>query len=69
MSEEKTIELNTKLQKIATELEGLTVLEMADLASYPEDKFGVMAMPVASSAPAASAESGPVEEKRLRPFC
>ena len=54
-------ELNEKMQKIATELETLTVLEMAELAKYLEDKFGVTA--VVSAAPAAGAAAGPVEEK------
>ena len=54
-------ELNEKMQKIATELEKLTVLEMAELAKYLEEKFGVTAM--AAAAPAAGAAAGPVEEK------
>jgi large subunit ribosomal protein L7/L12 len=55
-------ELNEKMQKIATELEALTVLEMAELAKHLEDKFGVTAM--AAAAPAATgAAAGPVEEK------
>ena len=45
--------LNEKLQKIAAEIEKLTVVEMADLAKYLEEKFGVSAMPVATTAPAA----------------
>lgn len=57
--------LNEKLQKIAAEIEKLTVVEMADLAKYLEEKFGVSAMPVATTAPAAvSADaSGAKEEK------
>jgi len=55
-------ELNEKMQKIATELESLTVIEMAELAKYLEDKFGVTA--IAAAAPvAAGAAAGPVEEK------
>ncbi|KKQ01762.1 MAG: 50S ribosomal protein L7/L12 [Candidatus Roizmanbacteria bacterium GW2011_GWA2_36_23] len=56
--------LNEKLQKIAVEIEGLTVVEMADLAKYLEDKFGVSAMPVAaaSNAPLAGAPAA-AEEK------
>ncbi len=56
------VKLNEKLQKIATEVEGLTTLEMADLAKYLEEKFGVSAMPMASAAPAAAA-AAPAEEK------
>lgn len=63
MSETK---LSEKLQKIATELEGLTTLEMAELAKYLEEKFGVSAMPAvaAVAAPAAgAAPAGQQEEK------
>jgi large subunit ribosomal protein L7/L12 len=71
MSEEQTdkkIELSDKLQKIAEEIEKLTVLEVADLASYLEDKFGVSAMPMVAGAAApaaggADAEGAPAEEK------
>lgn len=55
-------ELSEKIQKIATEIEGMTVLEMAELAKYLEDKFGVSAIPaVAAAAPAAA--GAPAEEK------
>lgn len=55
-------ELSEKLNKIAKEIEGLTVLEMADLSKYLEEKFGVSAMPMmAQAAPAAGA--APAEEK------
>lgn len=58
------VKLNEKLQKIATEIEGLTTLEMADLAKYLEDKFGVSAMPMAAAAPAgAAAPAAAAEEK------
>lgn len=61
MSETKLAE---KLQKIATEIEALTVVEMADLAKYLEEKFGVSAMPVAAAAPAAAgAPAAAAEEK------
>jgi len=69
MAEEKTtVELNDKLQKIATAIEGLTVLEMADLAKYLEETFGVSAMPMMAAggagAPAgAGADAAPAEEK------
>ena len=60
------VKLSDKLQKIATEIEKLTALELADLASYLEDKFGVSAMPM-MAAPAAGgaagAEAEPAEEK------
>ena len=57
------IKLSEKLEKIAKEIEALTVVEMADLASYLEDKFGVTAMPVAASGAPAGAAAAPVEEK------
>ncbi|MBI1863225.1 50S ribosomal protein L7/L12 [Candidatus Microgenomates bacterium] len=56
-------DLSDKLQKIATEIEGLTVVEVSELASYLEEKFGVTAM-AAVAAPAAGAAAGePAEEK------
>jgi len=59
------VKLNEKLQKIATELEGLTTLEMADLAKYLEEKFGVSAMPMAVAAPAAApAEASTNKEEK-----
>jgi len=61
MSETK---LSEKLEKIVKEIEGLTVLEMADLTKYLEDKFGVTAMPAAAAAaPAAAAATPAAEEK------
>ncbi len=56
-------ELNEKMQKIATELETLTVLEMAELAKYLEEKFGVTAMAAVAAPAAGGAAAGPVEEK------
>ncbi|HNQ31116.1 MAG TPA: 50S ribosomal protein L7/L12 [Candidatus Woesebacteria bacterium] len=58
------VQLNEKLQKIAQEIEGLTVVEVADLAAYLEDKFGVTAMAaVAAPAAGAAAAGAPAEEK------
>jgi len=59
------IALSDKLAKIAKELEALTVVEMADLSKYLEEKFGVSAMPMAAAAPAAGAPAAgaPSEEK------
>ena len=51
------IKLSEKLEKIANEIEKLTVVEMADLAKYLEEKFGVSALPVAAAAPAAEEKS------------
>jgi len=56
------IKLSEKLQKIASEIETLTVVEMAELAKYLEEKFGVSAMPVAA-APVAGGTAPAAEEK------
>lgn len=61
-----TKELTGKLAKLATEIEGLTVLELSELSSYLEEKFGVSSAPmmVAGGAPAgAGASAEPAEEK------
>ncbi len=55
------LKLSEKLQKIATEIEKLTVIEVADLAKYLEEKFGVSAMPVAAAS--TQAATAPAEEK------
>lgn len=67
MSETK---LSEKLQKIATELEGLTTLEMAELAKYLEEKFGVSAMPAvaAVAAPAAGGAAPASQEEEKSTF-
>jgi large subunit ribosomal protein L7/L12 len=57
------VKLSEKLAKIAAEIEKLTVVEMADLASYLEEKFGVTAMPMVASAPAQAAADKPAEDK------
>lgn len=63
------VKLSEKLQKIATELENLTTLEMADLAKYLEEKFGVSAMPVAAvAAPAAGASQQAAAEEEKSTF-
>lgn len=66
MADEQTVQLNDKLAKIAEQIEALTVVEMADLAKYLEEKFGVSGMPMmaAGAAPAGAAASAePAEEK------
>ena len=65
MAEE--VKLSEKLQKIAAEIEGLTALEMADLAKYLEEKFGVSAMPAVAAAPAPTGSSSQekTEEKTV----
>jgi len=59
------VKLSEKLEKIAKELETLTVVEMADLAKYLEEKFGVSAMPVAAAAAPVAGVSAPAEEKTV----
>lgn len=60
------IKLSDKLQKIALEIEALTVVEMAQLAKYLEEKFGVSAMPVAAAASAsAGTATADKEEKTI----
>jgi len=64
MAEE--VKLSEKLQKLATEIEGLSALEMAQLAKYLEEKFGVSAMaamPVAAASQAVSSSETKAEEK------
>lgn len=60
------IQLPEKLQKIATGIEALTVVELADLSKYLEEKFGVSAMPMVATGAAPAAETpaaAPTEEK------
>ncbi len=57
------VKLSEKLEKIAKELEELTVVEMAELSKYLEEKFGVSAMPAVTAAAAPQAAAAPTEEK------
>ncbi len=57
------IQLSEKLQKIATEIEALTVVEVADLAKYLEEKFGVTAMAAVAAPGAGAGAAAPAEEK------
>jgi large subunit ribosomal protein L7/L12 len=60
------VQLNEKLQKIAESIETLTVIELAELSKYLEEKFGVSAAPMMAAAPAAAAggaAAAPAEEK------
>ena len=62
MAEEK--KLSEKLEKIANEIEKLTVLEMAELAKHLEDKLGISAMPVATATTNTGAEAKEQEEEK-----
>lgn len=57
--------LNDKLEKLAKDIESLSVIELADLSKYLEEKFGVSAMPMvaAGGATPAGGAAEPVEEK------
>ncbi len=57
------VKLSEKLQKIATEIEGLKVVEMAELAKFLEEKFGVSAMAVAAPASASVLQSGTTADR------
>ena len=59
MSETK---LSEKLQKLAKEIEGLNAIELADLAKYLEEKFGVT--PMAMAAPSSMSSSSEAAEKK-----
>ncbi|HUW24206.1 MAG TPA: 50S ribosomal protein L7/L12 [Patescibacteria group bacterium] len=58
---------NKKVKELITEIEKLSVLELADLVKALEDKFGVSAAPVAVATPAATttpaAGAAPAEEQ------
>lgn len=58
MADEK--KLTAKVEKLIEEISNLSVLELADMVSALQEKFGVSAMPVAAAAPvaAAPAEAG-----------
>ncbi|PIZ47403.1 50S ribosomal protein L7/L12 [candidate division WWE3 bacterium CG_4_9_14_3_um_filter_41_6] len=53
------------LEKLVTEIEGLSVLEVSELVKALEEKFGVSAVQTVASGPAqgASADASAVEEK------
>ncbi len=63
MSETTTIELDPKLQEIATKLDGLTLLEASKLVKALEQKWGVSAAAPAAVAMAAPAAAAEVVEK------
>ena len=61
---EKKVELSGKVADIIGTIEGMTVLEMADLVKALEDKFGVTAAaPVAMAAAPAAGGGDAAEEK------
>ncbi len=62
MSEETTIELEPELQKIAEQLDGLTLLQASKLVKALEDKWGVSA--AAPAAVAVAAPGADIEEEQ-----
>jgi large subunit ribosomal protein L7/L12 len=65
MSEEKTVEIPAKFQKLVDEISKMSVLDLSELVKVLEEKFGVSAAaPVAVAAPASGgAGTAEVEEK------
>jgi large subunit ribosomal protein L7/L12 len=53
MADEK--KLSSKVEKLIEEISNLSVLELSEMVTALQEKFGVSAMPVASAAPAAAA--------------
>ena len=64
--EKKTIELSKKAEDVLSSVEGMTVLELANLVKAMEEKFGVSAaMPVMAGAAAGPASAGaPAAEEK-----
>jgi large subunit ribosomal protein L7/L12 len=58
----ETVEVPAKFQKIVSEIEGMSVLDLNELVKVFEKKFGVSATAVAA-APAAGAGAAAAEEK------
>ncbi|MAF65104.1 MAG: 50S ribosomal protein L7/L12 [Planctomycetes bacterium] len=65
MSDEATVELDSELQTIADQLDGLTLLQASKLVQHLEDKWGVSAAaPVAVMAPGAGGGDAGGEEEQ-----
>lgn len=60
--------LSEKIQKISSAIEALTVVEVAELAKYLEDKFGVATMPQTSQSVAAVPGEGTTQEEEKSTF-
>ena len=54
---------NEKIESIVTAIEGLTLLELKELVSAIEEKFGVSGAIMVSGTAAGTAEAAPAEEK------
>lgn len=68
MSEEKTVIVPEKFQSLVSEVEKMSVLDLAELVKILEDKFGVSAsapaMMMAPMAGGAAAGAAPAEEEK-----
>lgn len=63
-TEEKTVEVPKKFEGIVGEIEKMTVLDLSELVTVLEDKFGVSAAaPAVAVAAAGGADAGAAEEK------
>lgn len=63
-TEEKAVEVPAKFKSLVEEIEKMSVLDLSELVSILEDKFGVSAAaPVAAVAAAPGADAGAAEEK------
>jgi large subunit ribosomal protein L7/L12 len=60
MTDETKVEVPAKFEKLVSEVEKLSIVELAELVKVLEAKFGVSA---AAPVAAAAAAEGPVEEK------
>lgn len=64
--EEKTVEVPEKFQKLVSEIESMSVLDLSELVKILEDKFGVSAaapMMMAGAMPGAAGGEEAAEEK------
>jgi len=62
------IKLSEKLEKIAKEIEVLTMLEMADLSKYLEEKFGVSVAPLTVNQPASASAPATADKEEKTAF-
>ena len=63
--ETKAVEVPAKFEKLVSEIEQMSVLDLAELVSILEEKFGVSAAApmMMAGAPAAGGDAGAAEEK------
>ena len=62
-AEETKIEVPEKFQKLVTEIEKMSIVELAELVKVLENKFGVSAAAPVAPAPASAEASADKEEK------